>query len=1146
MPHPPVSMVLDPGATETFVSPDSFPEKKRFKVDTTGVTFGGGQREVTDVGIKLGSVKALVIPHLVDNLFSPNESLALGGRLVLEAQHGSLTNAAGTRTIPFFRQGKHYRCWAADVIHYDNSGKNSHKLRKGYEDIRSLRELIFPYETSGLPGEIKPSARLRKLTGDSVMQRFIHIHELSGHVHWRLMCKAIEGPNPAWRNVGLSSGQIQRCAKKYKCPVCILAKRKKDPARVNIKDNPLDVDPDISSLSSKNCAPGEIISFDPVGPITPLTAEGRGYFFLFKDIKTGYNHAVTSARVDTECTKEALRIVLDWYSQWGCKPRLVRTDCAAVLTSDALKDWLFKTYTVRTEHSAPYSQWQNAVERDVQTICAGTSALLHSQDFLKADKWDLALFHFIDVRNRTPNVRGQLSPHQIITKEVLDFNRSFKFAFGDIVASALPGSGKHWQFDLKNELGIYVGQCENAKDVNKIYFPASRSILPRLMVWKIDVSEKQFLRHYAQRYMLRDQSTSFVQIRNAFFDFEKAVQDDPVALQEWKDKLKPLSESLVSSEAEDDQDPFQDAYQPPVPEAPNIEKPSADTSKRKLRSGQEYELIHFTIGNTLGDFYDVYGMCMFTSLLFSVKDTPGKALKSSYRADWILAMIKEIQSLISGGTLVDTPDEEIVGPHRIIHSTMQLKRKLHQNQSLDKFKARLCACGNELFGLTAETFSPTIGALAYACVHQIAVIDGMHRQTIDTVGAYLYQDYPDSAIPLYITIDDKISEVCGLRLGAKYRVRKYIYGLPDAGLAYYRAYSSHLITNGYSRSNSDPCLFIRLVGDVRTYIFTHVDDTFICSTDQTELDRFVEKMRLKFSITIQEEVTEYLGIKLTDQIDGSVLMTQPKLLSSLKDEYTEELSRLQTRGEPVPLRIQDLHDMEESDEMDQIDYLHLLGALIYMTKSRPDISTAVSFAATWAAKPTVRAFQELLLILKYLISTEDKGLLLKKGDRGAPLVLTCYCDASYLTHRDSRSQSGYTMSFGTIGTFYSKSVKQTLVSTSSTHAELRAVYTLVVDIIYIVYLCQELARPVKLPAIILEDNNPVIQITSTVQSRVKRCKHFLMLVHYVREQVIQGLIEIRKIDTKDNLADVLTKIVTGNEFTTKADLILGRATTFQL
>jgi hypothetical protein len=74
----------------------------------------------------------------------------------------------------------------------------------------------------------------------------------------------------------------------------------------------------------------------------------------------------------------------------------------------------------------------------------------------------------------------------------------------------------------------------------------------------------------------------------------------------------------------------------------------------------------------------------------------------------------------------------------------------------------------------------------------------------------------------------------------------------------------------------------------------------------------------------------------------------------------------------------------------------------------------------------------------------------------------------------------------------------------------------------------------------MEDNSAVISVTSSAGARVKQCKHFLMLVHYVREQVIAGLIEIRKVDTKYNIADVLTKIVTGLEFTTKADLLLGR------
>jgi hypothetical protein len=105
------------------------------------------------------------------------------------------------------------------------------------------------------------------------------------------------------------------------------------------------------------------------------------------------------------------------------------------------------------------------------------------------------------------------------------------------------------------------------------------------------------------------------------------------------------------------------------------------------------------------------------------------------------------------------------------------------------------------------------------------------------------------------------------------------------------------------------------------------------------------------------------------------------------------------------------------------------------------------------------------------------------------------------------------MSFGEIGTFYSKSGKQTLVTTSSTHAEMRALYSLVVDLIFVVYLCEELGRPLKLPCVVLEDNQPVIDVTSELAGRAKRCKHSLMLLNFVKEHVEQGLIAIEKVDT---------------------------------
>jgi hypothetical protein len=104
---------------------------------------------------------------------------------------------------------------------------------------------------------------------------------------------------------------------------------------------------------------------------------------------------------------------------------------------------------------------------------------------------------------------------------------------------------------------------------------------------------------------------------------------------------------------------------------------------------------------------------------------------------------------------------------------------------------------------------------------------------------------------------------------------------------------------------------------------------------------------------------------------------------------------------------------------------------------------------------------------------------------------------------------------------------------------MRALYSLIVEIIYVITLCEDLGRPITLPTIILEDNQPVIDLASDITARIKKSKHFLVLVDYVKEQVEAGIIELNKVHTSLNRADILTKIVTGNEFRKKALGILG-------
>jgi hypothetical protein len=101
-------------------------------------------------------------------------------------------------------------------------------------------------------------------------------------------------------------------------------------------------------------------------------------------------------------------------------------------------------------------------------------------------------------------------------------------------------------------------------------------------------------------------------------------------------------------------------------------------------------------------------------------------------------------------------------------------------------------------------------------------------------------------------------------------------------------------------------------------------------------------------------------------------------------------------------------------------------------------------------------------------------------------------------------------------------------------------YAVTIDIVFVMHLCAELHRPLALPSIVFIDNQPVIDvINATVPRRPKRSKYFLMLADWLRDQVSLGYIELQKIPTASNLSDILTKIVTGSAFKTKAALLLG-------
>ena len=1062
---------------------------------------------MTDQKTRIGELDALVCDDnvLQEDLLSVNPLLDIGFKLTMDKDRGLLRNESTGVLIHVLRQGKR---WAVDLEDLSKAMKANPELEKS----RAVDDMVRAHAV--INHEPK-----------SLRDQVLHLHERMGHPNTEAMCAAVEGDQPTWEHSSLTPSQIRCIMRKYPCTICLLAKRQRPPVAT-------------PSGERRDMKPGECISGDIV-PISPPAHDGSTMFFLFADVATGFMVAYTAKAKNSFLT--AFIKAINTFRRYGHEVKMFRSDAETVLKDGEMGQYL-EANGLFHETSTPEAHYQNFVERYVNTAVRATATLLHSQPFLKDKHWDWALFHAIDCKNRTPNKKcGMKSPYEVLTGRRVNLNKSFQFAFGDLVAVHITKERRKWKFDLRWDVGIFIGQPEASVDAAIVYYPFDGKIFTRTDLIKLEITDDAYRRYYSCRYELHeDKRSTPTRVGELLLANERNItlelQPDPA-----NDVEIPLTAALV--EPEEVPQPLTAKQRqrsrrawdhlPQRRATRSSNRISANPAiRREVLREDSTGLNKLREDSSTTDLIRIWAMAARAT-----GPQVHEALRTPLRSGWVDAMDGEIDTVIEKFKCLVEEEIDYSQPFDLLHATMQLKKKMKDAFTVDKLKARICICGNELKEVEGETYSPTVAPLTHSFMLQLAVHDRMIIQLVDTVAAYLNQDYPQDAKPLYVKLPKLVAQAVGRDPEKTYRVKKYIYGLPDSGRAYYEAYSTHLIENGYLRSINDPCLFFKIISPQRkVYVWIHVDDTLVAASLPEDIEDFKTAIRTKFQITVNEAADQHLGVNIKKHEDGSITLTQSKLLKNIFDEYLEEAKKGRKRLS-VPMRTS-VRDPDDSP-YDRRSYLHLLGMLNYLLRSRPDISTALAFASTKAINPTTTDYQALLDVVYYLWGSKHLGLKLHPGRPDAPLSLRCYVDASYLTHPDGRGHTGYCITIGTLGSFYAKSVKQPLVATSSTHAEIKALYQLTIDLIYIINLCDELERDIELPAIVFEDNAPTIQLTDGLSARAKKSKHFLMLVNFVKEQVLMGLIEVRKIASKDNVADMLTKALDWNTFELKAAKLLG-------
>lgn len=360
---------------------------------------------------------------------------------------------------------------------------------------------------------------------------------------------------------------------------------------------------------------------------------------------------------------------------------------------------------------------------------------------------------------------------------------------------------------------------------------------------------------------------------------------------------------------------------------------------------------------------------------------------------------------------------------------------------------------------------------------------------------------------------------------------KSLYGLKQSSKQWFSKLSHALLLKGYKQSVSDPSLFIKNNTASFTALLVYVDDLILVGNDIEEITSIKEFLHKKFKIKDLGYLKYFLGLEISRSQSGIHVCQRKYALDVLANT-----GLLASKPAATPMqRGTKLSQKLGTPLADPISYRRLIGKLIYLTNTRPDISYSVQQLSQFTNTPTTLHHDSAIRILRYIKSSPALGLFFPSNSH---LQLKGFCDSDWATCPDSRkSISGFCIFLGESLISW-KSKKQATVSKSSSEAEYRAMASIVCELQWLTYLLKDFNVPYDSPSLLYCDSQSARHIAAN-SSFHERTKHIELDCHIVREKLQQKLFHLLPVSSSQQLADCLTNPLDPlpfNSFITKLGL----------
>ena len=283
-------------------------------------------------------------------------------------------------------------------------------------------------------------------------------------------------------------------------------------------------------------------------------------------------------------------------------------------------------------------------------------------------------------------------------------------------------------------------------------------------------------------------------------------------------------------------------------------------------------------------------------------------------------------------------------------------------------------------------------AITFRYLIHLAVSEGLEMHLMDVVTAYLYGSI-DSDIYMKIPEGFTLPEAKFSKPRCMYSIKlqRSLYGLKKSGRMWYNRLSTYLLRERYVNNSICPCVFIKKTEVSLTIIAVYVDDLNLIGTPE-ELLETANYLKKEFEMKDLGKTRYCLGLQIEYFSNGIFVHQSTYTEIVLKRFYMDKAHPLNS---PMIVRSLEVdkdpfRPKEENEKLlgPEVPYLSAIGALMYLANcTRPDIAFSVNLLARYSSAPTLRHWNRVKHLLRYLRGTSDMGSFILKYQNQNYLVI---------------------------------------------------------------------------------------------------------------------------------------------------------------